>query len=1390
MVQTADPPRAEDPSILLLSDDPATRREVHEHLHAEFRNPVVSSFGTLADLSGMPMDQDFSLCIVCDSAGADSLRTMTRVRDRYPACPVLLMLEPDNEQLAAEATRRGFDEYIIRTSGYGERLRARASAIVQSGGERASAAYRDNFRALEINARQFRELVENAAEGVLIHVDEKPVYVNDTLVRLLGFDHREEILDLDSIYEFVDAWDRTRALRIMRRVSAGMEAPKPYVFRARRRDGRLLWLENRVNIVQWQGFPAVQSTLVDVSERQRATNALRLAARVASRAGAQASFEDAIRVALRWLGRGLAWELAESWIPDPQGDALEPGPVWTRDKWHFARFIESSRRKRFAKGESLAGTVWESGRPEWIDDVSDAHRRFRRSILANAVGLKTGCAIPIMAHGRMIAVLCFFTSDVRLRSQQLITALDAGAASLGPVLMQIRAEQARRAGMARLDTLISHNLDGILVLDAQGEIVFGNPAAREMFGRDIEGTSFGIPACREGVADVAIRNAATGAVRTNEMRVAEIDWDGSRGRLVSLRDISERLETQRALERHEAALRERVKELRCVYAVSGYLARSRQDWQRVLEQVVEAIPDGWTRPVSTCARLRIEELEVCSSGFRETGWRLSSDVKIEEEWVGRLEVYCDEDAADDQSGPFLKEEVELLDELARRIGQAVSTRRYQLELDASRRRFQDFAEASSDWLWEMDENLRFTYLSDRIRAVMGQPLDHWIGRSRRELAAEADVANDAKWQAHFADMEAHRPFRNFRYEIALPDGGTRHIAISGVPVFDENGRFTGYRGSGTDETGQVIAENRARESDRRLEGIADRLPGIVFQRLRKPDGRLEYPYLSAGTSDLLGLDADEIKADPFVWTDCMHPEDQPRFHVALDQSSRTLEPMELRYRVETRSGLTRWVWHRSTPRRLANGDTVWECIELDITEQKATEARVQYLGYHDQLTGLPNRELFVERIAQVLPIAERNSQPVAVAMLGLKRFKQVNEEFGMSGGDEVLRAAAARFSECLRPGDTVARLGGDRFLFLLPSVGPDPSTHKPFERLAEAMERPFAVNQKQILLTFNMGVASFPDDGDNAEVLIQKADTAQADLSRAGPGWGYTFYRGRMTQSDNSRLALEKDLRDAIESGDQIEAYYQPIYSASSGRLIGVETLARWHHPERGEVPPVEFIPIAEEAGLINLLGLNILRQACSTAVSWERAGLQRVVVTVNISARQIRDTSVAQSIKEIVRETGVAPHQLTLEVTESSLIADLDSGSRFMEELVADGVLFALDDFGVGYSSLSYLARLPVQALKIDRSFTRELGRDLRSEATIRAIVALAQALEIHVVAEGIETHEQMEHAKLLGCDTLQGFWLGRPMPAAELEALLRRPETLAAAGESDGFAPGVDPA
>ncbi|MDZ7839523.1 MAG: EAL domain-containing protein [Gammaproteobacteria bacterium] len=1363
--------------ILLIAGNPIVVDEISGYLHAEFRNPAVRSVASVEALEASPPESGWHLCIFCDEGLEAYPEVLIRLRSCQPGCPILLVLDLEDEARASDALRIGVSDYILKTPGYGDRLRAAASAMVRSAAETSEAGYRDNLQALQSRAKQFQELVENAAAGILIHVDETPVYANTALIRMLGYQNREDVLSLASIYELVDARDRQRVLRFSRRFSAGIGVSDTDVFRARRSDGGLIWLENRVNTVTWQGRPAVQCTMVDVSDRRRAHNALRLTARVAAKAGEQDDFEEAIRVVLHRLARGMGWELAESWLPSDANDALAPGPVWCNDRKRFDGFIRGSRRQRFRPGEGLVGRVWETGYPEWIEDVCDAHMLFRRSILANDAGLRTGCSIPIIARGRTVAVLCFYMTASLGYNRELVTALGAAAASLGPVLLQIQSEQARRASIAQTESLITGNLDGILVVDDQDRILFANPAALDAFGRSIEtlrNMPFGTPSLDKDVAEIEVQNVRTGETRMNEMRITDIEWDGRGARLISLRDVTERFETQRTLEQHRQALQERVKELRCVYAVSEHLARTEGEWRDTLQRIVDAVPSGWRYPGSTCAKLQVEDVEVVSSGFRAAGKHLSSDVVAGGRVIGRLVVYCDESQVAGEGDPFLKEERNLIDDLTRRIGQSISTRRYQQELDTSRRRFRDFAEAASDWLWEMDENLRFTYFSDRIQVVMGQTADHWMGKTRRELTVEQNVAGDPKWVEHIADLEAHRPFRNFRYEIALPDGTSRHVVISGMPVFDEAGEFRGYRGTGTDETNQLVAQNLARELDHRLKGVADGLPGIVFQRLRKPDGRIEYPFLSAAITSLFGFEVEEVQNDPQLWASSIHPEDRSRFEAALAESGRTIQPMDLKLRSVTRSGGERWFWHRSTPHQLPNGDMLWDCIELDVTDQKKAEDQVKYLGYHDQLTGLPNRELFLERIGQILPIASRNTQSIAVAMLGLKRFKQVNEEFGMSGGDEVLRTAAARFSGCLRPGDTVARLGGDRFLFLLPSVGLDPDTHKPLDKLVESMEKPFTVSQNAIMLTFNMGVAVYPEDGDGAEELIQKADTAQAHLHSWGPGSGYTFFRDRMPASETPRLALEKELRDAIDSGEQIRAFYQPIYDVVTGRLIGVETLARWMHPQRGLVPPVEFIPLAEDTGLINPLGLWILRQACIDARAWENAGLPRVVVTVNVSAKQIRDPALAQSIKEILRDTGMAPHRLLLEVTESTLIADLDRGSKFMEELVAEGVYFALDDFGVGYSSLSYLGRLPVHTLKIDRSFVSGLQKDARSESTVKAIVALAHALELHVVAEGVELREQLESAIRLGCDTVQGFLLARPMPAAELAALLDKRQSM----------------
>jgi len=1352
-------------SIVLMGGAGAVRAEIRALLVAELQSPAVQELESPRTIDRLPDERAVHLCIVCPLARRGALEDLERLRERLPDCPVLVVLDLQLEALAAVLTRHGFDDYIIRTPSYGPRLQAAVAELLEPTSSR-----RRRLHALQDHARQFRELVECAAQGMLIQVRGRPVYVNAALVRLLGYEHPDELLRLDSMLEVVDPRDQPRMRGLMARREDSRNAPQVYECRARRRDGSLVWLEGRVNPVTWAGQAAQQHTLVDVSDRHRAVNALRLAVRIAGKASLEGSMTDALEVTLKRLARGMGWDLAESWLPSAREDMLRPGPAWSRDKQRFRRFLDASAKLELRAGESLPGRVIASGRPQWVAEIAgNDSGDCRRSIVANDAGLASGCGIPVRAHGRTAAVLCFFSREACPEQPAVMAALAAAASGLGPILLHIQSEQARRAGLALTEKIIARNADGILVVDEEDHIRFANPAAERAFGRSqksLQGMPFGTPSVSGELAEIEIHNVREGRARVNELRFVEIEWQGRPARLVSLRDITERHEAREALERSRRALQERVKELNCLYTVSELLTRSDLDWESVLQGVVAAIPAAMQSPQAAGARLRVEEVDAATPSFRATRWRITTELRLGEERLGCLEVcYLDSQPEADR-GPFLNEEYELCGEVARRVAQTLSTRRYQQELDFSRRRFQDFAEAASDWLWEMDEHLRFTYFSDRIETVMGLPAEHWLGKRRIDLSAE--TPQDPKWAQHEADLRARRPFRQFRYALAMPDGSVKHIAISGVPVYDHNGQFKGYRGSGSDETEEVRARDQAIESERRLRTVADHLPGIVFQRLRRTDGTISYPYVSAGTLNALGYTAGALQADPRLWMERIHQEDRPRFDLIMAHSARALEPMDLNYRARTRDGEERWFWHRSSPRRLDNDEVVWDCIDLDITERKKAEARIQYLGYHDQLTGLANRERFLERLSQVLPIAERSASPVAVAMLGLNRFKQVNEELGISGGDEVLRTAAQRFQSGLRPEDTLARFGGDRFLVLLPSVSADPATHEPLERLITAMEGPFTVKGRQILLSFTMGVAVFPDDGDAPETLIQKADSAQAHYKRWGPGHGYTLYQPQMPDSTTSRLALEKGLRDAIDKEGELEGYFQPLFDAASGRLTAVETLARWNHPERGMLSPAEFIPLAEDTGLIGRLGMKLLRQACGRVRQWDRAGLPPVILAVNLSASQLRDPDLCSTVLDILEETGVPAGRLVLEVTESSLITDLANASQVMEELGAFGVHFALDDFGVGYSSLSYLGSLPVQALKIDRSFLRGLRSGSPNETTIKAISALAHALDLHVVAEGIETPEQLEHVKTLGCDTLQGFYLARPMPGHELEMLL----------------------
>lgn len=451
----------------------------------------------------------------------------------------------------------------------------------------------------------------------------------------------------------------------------------------------------------------------------------------------------------------------------------------------------------------------------------------------------------------------------------------------------------------------------------------------------------------------------------------------------------------------------------------------------------------------------------------------------------------------------------------------------------------------------------------------------------------------------------------------------------------------------------------------------------------------------------------------------------------------------------------------------------------DITERKETETRIARMAYFDSLTGLPNRQSFIERLSREVRRAQRDHRQLAVMFMDLDGFKTVNDSMGHIAGDLILQQAADRLRQALRPSDMVsrsavnatevelARLGGDEFTALVVDIATPENVTAVADRIHEEMRLPFLIDGREVLLTASIGIAQFPSDGDNAMTLLEHADTAMYHAKEAGRD-NWKFYRASMTERAQERLDLSTSLRLALER-HEFTLVYQPQLDVGTGRVLSVEALIRWVHPVQGRIAPLDFIPLAEEYGLIVPIGAWVLRTACADAASWQRSG-QPLTVAVNVSPLQFKDPNLVQMVRDTLAQTGLAPERLVLELTESALMEDAGATLATLHELRACGVQFALDDFGTGYSSLSYLRRMPLANVKIDRSFVNGLPLDGSNHAIVQAIMSMADSLGFSVTAEGVETSEQARTLTDMNCNTLQGYFIAHPVLAVEIPALVAR--------------------
>jgi diguanylate cyclase (GGDEF)-like protein len=457
------------------------------------------------------------------------------------------------------------------------------------------------------------------------------------------------------------------------------------------------------------------------------------------------------------------------------------------------------------------------------------------------------------------------------------------------------------------------------------------------------------------------------------------------------------------------------------------------------------------------------------------------------------------------------------------------------------------------------------------------------------------------------------------------------------------------------------------------------------------------------------------------------------------------------------------------PFRDRNGEACANLIIRDITDRKRAEEHIEYLAYHDELTGIPNRAYFHRAFEHALATTQRYGLRCALMLVDLDRFKNINDTIGHEAGDQLLKQVAARLRTCLRDSDIIARLGGDEFVILMQDASSVEAVNAVALKILEATSRPLLIDDQEFLITASIGISTYPHDGADMQTLLKNSDVAMYRAKESGKN-GFQYFSPEMNVHTRERLSIESALRRGLER-KEFTVHFQPKVRVSSRTVAGMEALVRWRNPEKGLMQPSEFIPIAEETGIVVQIGDWVLEEACRQGQMLRESGHISLRVSVNLSVRQLFDHGFAQRVADILQQTGFPAESLELEITESMVMRDAERAVKLLQALRDTGVRLAIDDFGTGYSSLAYLKRFPIDCVKIDRSFIRDLPEDRDDASITRSIIAMAHNMKLDVVAEGVETPEQLEFLHAHGCDEIQGFLFSEPLAADAFERFLGAP-------------------
>ncbi|OYX29143.1 MAG: diguanylate cyclase [Hydrogenophilales bacterium 32-62-9] len=748
---------------------------------------------------------------------------------------------------------------------------------------------------------------------------------------------------------------------------------------------------------------------------------------------------------------------------------------------------------------------------------------------------------------------------------------------------------------------------------------------------------------------------------------------------------------------------------------------------------------------------------------RAQGYRSSAatPLRVQGRVVGALNVYAAEPHA------FGQEKQLLLEKLAVDLGVAFGHRAALTALRQSEERFRLLLEASPEAIFGVDTRGICTFVNPACLRMLGYTQDELLGKHMHPLIHHSypDGQPYPVEQCHVRCSTLEGRPTHIENEVHWrKDGSSFPVEYWSHPIF-RDGALMGAVVNFVDITERKRMEQALRVSEERYRLISNVATDLLYSCIHSDAGFATIDWATASTERIFGYTLDEILARG-CWRHFVHPDDLPEF----DRNIRYLVPgqrSECELRILARDGSIHYAraYSRAMESDAAGKTRLYGACQ-DITERRQAEARIEFLAHHDALTGLPNRVLLRDRFAQALSLSERAKTRIAVLFLDLDNFKVVNDTLGHASGDLLLQQVVKRLSHCTRESDTISRQGGDEFILLLNDIPNQETVERIAGEILQRLADPVEIDGHVLNTSGSIGIAMVPEDGRDFDSLLQKADTAMYNAKEAGRN-AYRFYDEQMNVQAHEHLLLQNRLHQALTRAE-FSLHYQPQLAIDSGQVIGVEALLRWNNPELGEVAPARFMPVAEDCGLIVPIGVWVLEEACRQAQSWRQSGWPELGIAVNLSALQFRRPGLVDSVAGALEQSGLPPHLLELELTESILLQDAENTLDTVRRLKALGVRLSIDDFGTGYSSLSYLKRFAVDKLKIDRSFVRDISTDPDDAAIVRAVIQLARSLRLGTLAEGVETQEQLAFLREEGCQEAQGFLFSRPLAAPALKAFL----------------------